>query len=109
MTYSDAIADRVRSVLGGGGDVVERQMFGGLTFMVNGHMSCGVSEDRLMVRLAPEAAEDALEEPGGSPFDVTGRPLKGMLWIDADAIQDDETLAAWVGRAATRARSLPPK
>lgn len=107
--YDEALADRMRDHLGTSGDVVERKMFGGLTFMVNGHMCCGVSDDRIMVRLDPEEAERALEEPGASRFDATGRPLKGMLWVSPDTIQDDQTLEHWVQRAATHARSKPPK
>lgn len=109
MTYSETLADRVRDRLGDDGDVVEHRMFGGLAFMVNGHVACGVDGDRLMVRLTPEAAEDALVEPGVSPFDVTGRPMMGMRWVAAERIEDENDLAARVDLAATRARSLPPK
>lgn len=77
MPYDHDLADRVRAALADRGDAAERAMFGGLTFMVGGHMCCGVTGDDLMVRLEPAAAEAALAEPGVRPMDFTGRPLKG--------------------------------
>jgi hypothetical protein len=72
-------------------------------------MACGVRGDDLMVRVAAEQADAALEEPGVRPFDMTGRPMKGWLLVDADGHAEDDDLRRWVGRGLTYAGSLPPK
>jgi TfoX/Sxy family transcriptional regulator of competence genes len=74
VAYDEDLADRVRAVLPAGEAVTERKMFGGLTFMLGGHMACGVVKDTLMVRLGPEGAGRALDRPHVRPVDVTGRP-----------------------------------
>jgi TfoX/Sxy family transcriptional regulator of competence genes len=57
VAYDEDLADRVRTVLPAGEAVTERQMFGGLAFMLGGHMFCGIVKDALMARLGPEAAD----------------------------------------------------
>ena len=108
MAYDEDLADRVRAVLPPGEAVTERQMFGGLAFMIGGHMCCGVVKDTLMARLGPEAADQALDQPHVRPMDFTGRPMKGMVFIDSEGLHGD-ALHQWVGAAAGYARSLPPK
>ena len=108
MAYDEDLADRVRAVLPPGEAVTERQMFGGLAFMLGGHMFCGVVKDTLMVRLGPEAAGHALGQPHVRPMDFTGRPMKGMVFVDRAGLHGD-ALRQWVDAAAGYARSLPPK
>lgn len=84
-------------------------MFGGLAFMVNGHLCCGIAKDELMVRVGPEGHDDALRLPHARPMDFTGKPMRGMIYVGADGARDDETLAAWVGRGLDFVLSLPPK
>jgi hypothetical protein len=108
VAYDQDLADRVRAVLPDGEMVTERQMFGGLTFMLGGHMLCGVVKDTLMVRLGPEAADRALEQPHVRPMDFTGHPMKGMVFIDPAGLRG-EALRQWVDAAAGYARGLPPK
>jgi len=84
-------------------------MFGGLCFMLNGNMCMGVEKDRLMVRVGPDGYEEAIAQPGASEMDFTGRPLKGMVYVSQDAVQDDDVLAEWVERGAKFALSLPAK
>ena len=72
-------------------------------------MACGVRGDDLIVRIAADAAEAALEEPGVQPFDLTGRPMKGWLMVAADGYAEDEDLRRWVDRGVAYAASLPPK
>jgi hypothetical protein len=88
--------------------VTERQMFGGLAFMLGGHMFCGVVRDTLMVRLGPDRADRALDRPHVRPMDFTGRPMKGMVFIEPDGLQG-AALREWVDAAAAFARALPPK
>ena len=99
MPYDRALADRVRAVLSDRDDVAERQMFGGLTFMVRGHMCCGVAGDDLMVRLGSDAAEAALAEPHVRPMDFTGRPLAGFAFVAAEGVEEEASLRSWITRA----------
>lgn len=108
MPYDHDLADRVRAVLPDGAAVTERQMFGGLAFMLGGHMFCGVVKDTLMLRLGPEAAGRALDQPHVRPMDFTGRPMKGMVFVDPAGLHGD-ALRQWVDDAAGYARGLPPK
>jgi TfoX N-terminal domain len=82
VAYDEDLANRVRTVLPAGEPVTERQMFGGLAFMLGGRMFCGIVKDALMARLGPEAAGRALGQPHVRPMDFTGRPMKGMVFID---------------------------
>ncbi len=79
MAYSERLGSRVREILEEGGDVDERKMFGGLAFMVNGHMCCGVIGDDLVLRVGADRAEQVLEEPHARPMDFTDRPLKRFV------------------------------
>jgi len=109
MAYDEGLATRVREVLGDRPGLVEKQMFGGLAFLVHGNMACGVRGEDLIVRVAADTAEAALAEPGVRPFDLTGRPMKGWLLVAADGHAEDEDLRLWVGRGLAYADSLPPK
>jgi TfoX/Sxy family transcriptional regulator of competence genes len=108
MAYDENLADRVRDLLPPGDVVTERHMFGGLTFMIGGHMFCGVVKDTLMARLGPDAADRALAEPHVRPMDFTGRPMKGMVFIEPEGLAG-EALARWVNAASEYVRGLPPK
>jgi TfoX/Sxy family transcriptional regulator of competence genes len=108
MAYDEDLADRVRAVLPSGERVTERQMFGGLAFMLGGHMFCGVVKDTLMVRLGPDSADRALDRPHVRPMDFTGRPMKGMVFVEPEGLRGT-ALRQWVHAAAEHARSLPPK
>ena len=108
MTYNAGIADRVVKVLEGRESLTERKMFGGITFMLNGNMCCGVTNDDLMVRVGAGGLEDALDQPHARPMDFTGRPMKGFVFVDAGAV-GDRVLRQWIQRGATFAESLPAK
>ena len=109
MAYDEGLATRVREVLGDQPELVEKKMFGGLAFLLHGNMACGVRGEDLIVRVAAEAADAALEEPGTRPFDLTGRPMKGWLLVDADGHAEDDDLRRWIDRGLAYANSLPPK
>jgi TfoX/Sxy family transcriptional regulator of competence genes len=109
MAYDEGLATRVREVLGEQPELVEKKMFGGLAFLLHGNMACGVRGEDLIVRVAAEAADAALREPGTRPFDLTGRPMKGWLLVDADGHAEDDDLRRWVDRGLAYANSLPPK
>ena len=109
MAYDEGLATRVREVLGDRPGLAEKQMFGGLAFLVSGNMACGVRGDDLIVRIAADAAESVQAEPGVRPFDLTGRPMKDWLMVGADGHAEDDDLRRWVDRGLAYASSLPPK
>lgn len=109
MPIDDRLADRVRRLLANRSDVVEKRMFGGLAFMVRGHMACGIVADRLMVRLDPAVAETLLTRPHVRPMDFTGRPLRGFLYVEGAGLATGPALRAWVARAVAHAEALPPR
>ncbi|TDE02574.1 TfoX/Sxy family protein [Jiangella asiatica] len=109
MAYDEGLAVRIRELVDDRLDLAEKRMFGGLAFLVNGNLACGVHHDDLMVRLPPDEHGEALAEPGARAFDLTGRPMKGWLVIDAAALAEDDDLRRWVGRSVAFAGSLPPK
>ena len=109
MTFDEGLAQRIREALADERGVEEKRMFGGLAFMVDGHMACGVVDSDLMIRLGEKGAAAALSEEHVRPMDFTGRPLRTMAYVGADGVAEDEDLAAWVQRAVKHARSLPPK
>jgi TfoX/Sxy family transcriptional regulator of competence genes len=109
MAYDEALAARIRRVLGGRRGLAEKRMFGGLAFLLNGNMCCGVHGDELILRLAPEHAEEALQEPRVRVFDMTGRPMKGWVLVSAGALETEAALSSWVDRGAEFAESLPAK
>jgi TfoX/Sxy family transcriptional regulator of competence genes len=109
VAYDEALASRVRAKLDGTGGVEEKKMFGGIAFLVHGNMAVGVSGTDLMVRVDPAEADAMLAQPGVRVFDMTGRPMKGWLLVDADVLADDSPLAQWIDRGVAFARSLPGK
>jgi TfoX/Sxy family transcriptional regulator of competence genes len=109
MAYDEELAERVREVLAARADVSERKMFGGIAFMVAGNMAFGVLGDELIVRLGDEEAEKALAEDGVRPFDFTGKPAKGTVYVSAERVSGDADLSEWVDAGADYAASLPPK
>lgn len=109
MAYDETLAGRVRGLLATRPGYSERKMFGGLCFMLNGNMCCGIVKDELMVRLAAGGYEEALARPHARPMDFTGRPMKGMLYVGTAGFETHESLAEWVELGAGFAASLPPK
>lgn len=107
--WSQPLAERVRVALGPRDDVFERRMFGGLCFMVGGHMTVGIDGDKLMARVGPDRYEAALDREHARPMDFTGRPLKGMLWVDADGTRTTRRVKAWVDLCLEFTESLPPR
>jgi len=114
MAYDEALAGRIReavSDLVAGEPVEEKKMFGGLAFLLGGHMAVAASgQGGLMVRVEPSETAVLLEEPGAAPFEMGGRgAMDGWLRVSSEALEDDDALARWVDRGLAYARSLPPK
>jgi TfoX/Sxy family transcriptional regulator of competence genes len=109
VAYDEDLEVRIREVLADQTDVTERKMFGGIAFMVGGNICCGVIGDDLMVRLGAEAADEALDRPHTRPFDFTGRPSRGAVFIEPGGTGDDAELRDWVERGLAFVATLPPK
>jgi TfoX/Sxy family transcriptional regulator of competence genes len=109
VAYDERLAERVRDALGGHAGVSERKMFGGIGFMIDGNMCCGVHGEELILRLGDEDAEAALADPHGRVFDMTGRPMKGWVLMGPGALESDEELRRWLEPAIDLASSLPAK
>lgn len=109
MTYDEGLAERVRGAMDHLHGVSEKKMFGGLAFMVRGHMAVGVVKDELMLRVGPEACSFLMGKPHARAMDFTGRPMNGFLFVDAAGLSEDHDLDHWLGHAVEYALSLPPK
>jgi TfoX/Sxy family transcriptional regulator of competence genes len=109
MAYDEAVAERVRGALGKTPGVVEKRMFGGIAFMVRGNMCCGVIGDRLMLRVGPKGYEAALGRPHAKTMDFTGKPMKGLVYVEPAGFASPRDLKKWIDRALEFALSLPAK
>jgi TfoX/Sxy family transcriptional regulator of competence genes len=109
MAFDQGLAQRVRERLAGTGGVTERQMFGGLSFLVDGNMCVGVIGEELIARVGPGGTEAALARPGSRLFDFSGRPMKGWITVSPTALEADDALAAWIDDTLGFVRTLPPK
>ncbi len=108
MAYNQKLAERIRLQLDGIA-VVEKKMFGGVGFLLNGNMACGVNKDDLIVRVDPEKHLALLKKPHAKPFDLTGKPMKGWLLVEAEGCKTEKQLGAWVKEGITFASTLLPK
>jgi len=109
MSYDERTAQRVRRILSSKVDVVEKRMFGGLCFMVNGSMCCGLTNAALMVRVGPDHYDEVLAQPHARPMDLTGRPLAGMVYVDPQGYESAEALAGWIQRGVDFTSTLTGK
>lgn len=107
MAFDEQLAERIREALPVG-LASERKMFGGIAFMVQGHMCCGVLGEELIVRLG-ERGEEALQEPHVRPFDFSGKPMRTIVFVAPEGTADDDALQRWVDDGVDYALSLPPK
>jgi hypothetical protein len=109
MAYDEILARRVREVLRTEPHMTERRMFGGLAFLIGGHMCCGVVRDDLMVRVGAKRYEAALERAHVREMDFTGRPLRGMVFVSAGGLRTARALRGWITRALQAAAEEPPR
>ena len=107
MAYDEALADGIRARLGD--RAVEKHMFGGVAFMVNGNMAVGVSGDELTVRVGKDAHDEAVALPGARIFDMAARPMRGWLALAPGRFATEAEFNAWGDRGVAFAESLPSK
>jgi hypothetical protein len=109
MAYDEELAERIRGFLPDL-PVTEKKMFGGLAFLVGGHMSVSASgRGGLMVHCDPAETDRLVREPGASRMEMRGREMDGWLRVTSAAVADDEVLQRWVVIGTSYAASLPPK
>jgi|GEM_PF-476438 len=104
----DHLTDRVRMLLEGDPRITEKTMFGGLTFLLNNHILVGCKKDgRILLSVGREHHEEALARPGATPMIHGGRQMTGFVWVEPDAIEDDDALEDWVRTAERWVAALP--
>lgn len=96
MAFDPGVAERLREALRDRADVSEKRMFGGIAFMLRGHMLAGVVGEVLMARVGPPRYADLLRRPHAREMDFTGKPLKGFIYVDPPGFAEDADLAAWL-------------
>src|SRR4051794_17303596 len=109
MAYDEDLANRIRELIASEDGYTEQKMFGGMGFIIDGHMALGVSgEGGLMIHCSKEEPESLLAKPGARPFEMRGRETKGWL-RDAESVSTKRALEPWVMQSVAFARALPPK
>ncbi len=110
MAYDEELANRIREVVHGERGLTERRMFGGLAFLVNGHLAVSASGKRgLLLRVDPDQTESLVSEPPVRRFEMRGREMDGWIRVAPEELETDEALRRWVSLGVAFARSLPPK
>ena len=109
MPYNEALAERIRAAFLPRPGANEKSMFGGIGFLVNGNMCCGVWKDLMVIRLSKEAGADALKEPHIREMDITGKPMRGWIFVEPEAYKSNEDLLRWINAAYEFADGLPNK
>jgi len=110
MAFDEQLSGRVRDALEDVPDLREQRMFGGLAFMIGGHMACGVVGEELMLRLGEDGADAALDEPHVRPMDFTGRPMKTMVFVEPAGTVSSKALRRWLSAlspTSVRSRRRP--
>lgn len=110
MSHDENIADRIRELLGDEPELTEQRMFGGLAFLIGGHMAVAASgQGGILVRVDPDRSGDLVETTAARYMEMRGRAMRGWLRIDSSDVRTTRQLAKWVTLGACFARSLPPK
>lgn len=109
MPYNEELAARVAKNMTEVPGMVEKKMFGGIGYMIDGNMSIGTHRDALMVRVGLDAYEDCLSQPGARVMDFTGRVMKGWVTVPVDYAETDEQVQYWIRRSLEFVTTLPPK
>jgi hypothetical protein len=110
VAYDEDLANRIRELIADEPNVTENRMFGGLAFLVGGHMSVAASgQGGLMVRVDPAETDGLVAKPHARPFEMRGREMQGWLRVGPEGVRTKRQLEPWVKRGVAYARSLPPK
>jgi TfoX/Sxy family transcriptional regulator of competence genes len=96
MTYNQSIANKIRERLADLPNITEKDMMGGIAFMLNDKMCVGVIKDEMMCRIDPLKFEEAIEQRGCRPMDFTGRVMKGWIFVDHDGMRNADEFEHWI-------------
>jgi hypothetical protein len=107
MAYDECLAEDIRELLKNRRGIKEKRMFGGLCFLLNGRMCCGVEGTRFVARIGPQRYESALKVKHVSKMDFTGKPLKGFIYVNSNRPRRKTELRKWVGLSIDYVRTLP--
>jgi TfoX/Sxy family transcriptional regulator of competence genes len=111
MAFDEQLCDRLRELLVElkQETVLEKYMFGGMCFMVNGNMCIGIAKNELMCRVGPKIQKKVCDLPGCRPMDFTGRPMKGYVFVDGGNLRKKQELKFWLQQCLQFNAELPPK
>jgi TfoX/Sxy family transcriptional regulator of competence genes len=110
VAYDEDLANRIRELVADEGAVTERKMFGGLAFLIGGHMAVSASgRGGLLLHVDRADTEELLAKPHAQPFEMRGRVMEGWVRVEAEGVKTKRQLERWVARGVTHARALPPK
>lgn len=109
MSCDETLAARIRQCLSRRKNIEEKRMFGGVGFLLKGHMLVGVWKTSLVARVGPEQYESALQQPFVCEFNITGRSMTGWVLVESSALQDEDSLSVWINRCLPFVRTLPAK
>lgn len=109
MGYNQDLEDRIDRLMGGLGEITKKKMFGGIGYLINGNMCFGIHKESLVLRISPEKAEEFMKSEYVTPFDITGKPMKGWVLVSPDILESDEQLLDMMRLGASFAETLPKK
>jgi hypothetical protein len=109
MPSDETLIAQLRQILGRRRNLVEKKMFGGTAFLLNGNICCGAWKEFLILRLGPDAARQVLSEEHARPYDITGRPMRGWAMIEPAGWQNGAAVRRWIDWAEEFTSALPPK
>ncbi len=109
MAYNEQLSERINAILSGNKNITSKKMFGGVGYLLNGNMVCGVHKDDLILRMKPEDADNSLFQNNVKPFDITGRAMKGWIMVELPAIKSESHLTDWINISLSFVKGLPAK
>jgi len=108
MAYDESLAKRINELIKGKKGFTQKEMFGGIAYLLNGNMCVGVHKDELIIRYDPGKTDEITKQKNVRPFDITGRPMKGWSLVNSEGVKG-AALNKWFDLALSYAKSLPPK
>ena len=109
MAFDENLQLKIDKAIARKRGISSKRMFGGLCYLCNGNMFCGIVGEKLMARVGPDAYDAALKEPFVSEMDFTGKPMKGMIYIHPKGIADEKSIKKWIEASLAFVKTLPKK
>ena len=110
MAYDEALADRIRQLIGSESGLTEQKMFGGLAFLIGGNMAVAASgQGGVLVHVDPDESDELVERTNARLMEMRGRSMRGWLRVDPEDLGTKRQLAKWVELGVAYGKSLPAK